>query len=63
MTEPRTINDRPPNFRNKDGRLMIIRCFACPDAGPYGKENWGPAVATGECAWCGFRDEKDAKND
>lgn len=26
--------------------IYMIRCFAC------GKENYGPAVASGKCAWC-----------
>jgi hypothetical protein len=51
-----TINDRPPNFRSDDAQLFLVRCFACADGMP-GRENWGPAVATGCCAWCGWSEE------
>jgi hypothetical protein len=30
-----------------DGKFYLKRCYDC------GCENWGPAVATGQCAWCG----------
>ena len=49
--------DKPPNFRNEDGKLYLIRCFACSD-NPRGKENYTPAVASGQCAWCGWKEEK-----
>ena len=48
--------DRPPNFR-KDGRLFLVRCFACGSK-ERGTENYLPAVASGQCAWCGWK-EKD----
>lgn len=51
---PRNVNDRPPNFRGKHGVLYLLRCFAC--GGEHGRENWMPAVATGTCAWCGWRE-------
>ncbi len=47
--------DRPPNFRSADGRLYLVRCFACEPT--HGKENYLPAVASGLCAWCGSSDE------
>ncbi len=50
VEEKKNVNDRPPNFRNKDGILYIVRCFACEPS--YGKENWAMAVATGQCCWC-----------
>ena len=28
--------------------ICMIKCFEC------GKENWAMAVATGQCAWCGY---------
>lgn len=33
-----------------NGRKLICmqRCFEC------GRENYAPAVATGQCAWCGY---------
>lgn len=46
------VNDRPPNFRDGRGRFYLVRCFVCDD-GIRGRENWGPAVAEGRCAWCG----------
>lgn len=43
-----------------DGRFYLVRCMACKDAGERGRENWGPAVASGTCAWCGWS-ETDEK--
>lgn len=46
--------DRRPNFRT-DGKLFLVRCFNCdPEAG---RENWAPAVASGQCAWCGWKEK------
>ena len=45
-------NDRPPNWRDEKGNFYLLRCFACTTC-PRGTENYGPAVATGICAWCG----------
>jgi len=47
--------DQRPNFR-KDGKLFLVRCFACGDK-EQGRENWAPAVASGQCAWCGWKEE------
>ena len=46
---------RPPNFR-KDGKLYLVRCFNCDEK--YGRENYGPAVASGHCAWCGWPEKE-----
>ncbi len=48
----KTINDRSPNFRTKDGRLFLVRCFAC--YAKTGKENYAMSVADGICVWCGW---------
>jgi hypothetical protein len=48
-----SVQDRYPNYR-EDGRLFLLRCFVC--GGTYGRENWSPAVSSGECAWCGWSD-------
>ena len=48
-------NDRKPNFRTKTGRLYLVRCFSC--GGDHGRENWAVAVASGQCAWCGWSEE------
>lgn len=40
------------NFRDKDGSLFVVRCPECK------RENWGPAVASGTCAWCGWRESE-----
>lgn len=50
------INDRPPNFRSDEGKLYLVRCFVC--GGEHGRENYIPAVATGQCAWCGWKEEE-----
>jgi hypothetical protein len=46
------IQDKHPNFRDKSGKLFLVRCFNCEPE--RGRENWAPAVATGSCAWCGW---------
>ncbi len=52
----KTIQDRPPNFRDEDGNLFLVRCFKCDDK--RGKENWSMAVSSGVCAWCGWTEKK-----
>ena len=44
------------NFTGKDGKFYMVRCPKCH------KENWLPAVATGQCAWCGYKKEKDKES-
>lgn len=34
-------------WKTSDGKLYVQRCPECE------KENWAPAVASGQCAWCG----------
>lgn len=46
--------DREPNFRNEDGKLYLVRCFACDPE--HGRENYIPAVASGQCVWCGWKE-------
>ena len=46
------VNDRRPNFRTNDGKLYLMRCFACEPE--YGRENYCMCVADGVCAWCGW---------
>lgn len=60
MIEKDKVNDRPPNFRGKNGELYLVRCFVC--GGEHGKENWAPAVAAGECAWCHWREDEREDN-
>lgn len=50
-----------PNFRDKNGKLFLVRCYAC--GGERGTENYGPTVATGQCAWCGWNEEIAPKED
>lgn len=49
---------RPPNFYD-DGQLFLVRCFACEPE--HGRENYGLAVASGQCAYCGWPDRKTDK--
>lgn len=43
--------NRKPNFES-NGKFFLVRCFNCS------KENYGPAVASGACAWCGWSSNK-----
>lgn len=38
-------------FRDKDGMLFLQRCPECR------RENYAMAVATGQCAWCGWKEQ------
>lgn len=41
----------------KDGAdLFLVRCPKCS------KENYLPAVATGQCAWCGYMAQEEDVN-
>lgn len=35
------------------GKMYLVRCPECH------RENWGPAVSSGMCAWCGFDANKE----
>lgn len=48
MTEEKEL---PGTFRNKEGTLYVIRCPSCK------LENYAPAVASGECGFCGWREK------
>lgn len=55
-----TINqERGPNFRGEDGRLFLVRCYVCEPT--RGRENYGPSVATGQCAWCGWEESAEVR--
>lgn len=41
------------NFRNEEGKLYIVRCPMCK------QENYAPAVASGQCVWCGYKEEEE----
>lgn len=47
------------NFRDKDGKLYVVYCPECK------KENYAIAVASGQCAWCGWKENqwKESLND
>lgn len=44
-------------FIRPDGGIAMQRCFEC------GRENWAPAVYSGECVWCGYNPNKGEQND
>ena len=54
VTKKLTIQDRPPNFRNNEGKLYLVRCFMCDC--DHGVENHAMSVASGQCAWCGWKE-------
>lgn len=41
-------------FTGDDGNKFLVRCPQC-----Y-KENYHPAVASGQCVWCGYDANKEA---
>lgn len=51
----------PANFVTADGKIGLVRCMACPDAGDRGIENYAIGVMSGQCSWCGWRDEDQEK--
>ena len=54
------IQFQKPNFV-ENGELYLMRCYKCDPEN--GRENWAPYVATGQCAWCGWKEEvKDDEN-
>jgi len=55
-----TINDRKPNFRDEDGSLFLVRCYACNPE--HGRENYVCAVAHGQCAWCGWTETAESES-
>ena len=38
-------------FWSDDGRPYLVRCTWC------GRENYAPAVSSGQCAFCGHQEE------
>jgi len=48
------VQRQHPNFVEGD-RFFMVRCFVCDPE--HGKENYLPAVASGQCAWCGAKVE------
>jgi len=40
-------------FKGDDGKIYLIRCPKCD------LENYAPAVASGQCAWCGYKATED----
>ena len=51
------LEDCRENFRDAAGRPYLVRCPHCQ------LENLGPAVASGECAWCGWKAEATPEKD
>ena len=49
---------RHPNFMSKD-KLYLIRCYHCSPT--FGKENYSASVASGICAWCGWKETTNEK--
>ena len=45
-------NEKNPNFRDENGKLFLVRCYVCDPVD--GTENLAGAVASGECAHCGW---------
>lgn len=45
------------NFIGDDGKFYMVRCPKCK------KENWTPAVASGQCAWCGYKEDNENRKE
>lgn len=58
MTNEESLNKKGYGFLSKDGsRVFMQRCFQCD------RENYMPAVASGQCAWCEYQAKKEDLND
>ena len=51
------LEDCRENFRSDEGEPYVVRCPRCK------LENWAPAVASGQCAWCGWEEGKQQEDD
>ncbi len=49
-------NYQHPNWVS-DGQLYLLRCYNCDPV--HGQENYAMAVASGQCAWCGWKGERE----
>ena len=49
------IEDCSENFRDDKGKPFVVRCPKCR------RENWAMAVASGQCAWCGWSESDDGE--
>jgi len=47
------LEDCSENFRDDKGNPFVVRCPKCR------RENWAMAVASGQCAWCGWQETND----
>ena len=56
LKKPKSLQDKDPNFRDNRGNLYLVRCYSelCGD-----RENYAFCVATGRCAWCGWKEGVD----
>lgn len=54
MTEdqPASADNCRENFREGD-KLFLVRCPSC------NRENHSMSVASGQCAWCGWRENQN----
>lgn len=52
-------NTEEPNFRNEEGKLFLVRCYEC--GGDQGTENYALAVASGQCAFCGWEEKAEGR--
>ena len=44
------VSDMRKNF-TVNGKYFMVYCPKC------NRENWAPAVADGQCAWCSYKEE------
>lgn len=55
LSDIRQYNE--PNFIGKNGRFYLCRCYECDNE--FGKDNYYPSRASGQCAWCGWKGDPE----
>ena len=51
------LMDETQNFYGKNGSAFLVKCPSCH------LENYLPNVPTGQCSWCGWSEEVEAKSE
>lgn len=49
------LEDCNENFRDEEGKGFLVRCPSCK------RENYAMMVASGQCGWCGWRENNKVR--